>query len=87
MAKCAYRGEALTAEASNESTNLTEECKRSKVSASSVPTIAFAVRSVGTEQTASQKEKALRLFCRAMIRLYLQDNTEKPQNGKRLGVL
>jgi hypothetical protein len=57
----------------------------SKVSEAS-PSIAVSVKTLTSEQTVSAKQKALRLFCRAMIRLYLQDNG-KPENGKRLGIL
>jgi hypothetical protein len=60
--------------------------KKSKVSGSSSLTIAVSIKTLDAEQTASAREKALRLFCRAMIRLYLQDNGN-PENGKRLGVL
>jgi hypothetical protein len=65
---------------------LTERTKISKVSKSSLVTIAVSVKAVDTEQTAGDKRKALRLFCRAMIRLYLQDNA-KDRNGKSLGIL
>ena len=59
--------------------------KMSKVSWAS-PAIAVSVNTLSEEQNASSKQKALRLFCRAMIRLYLQDNGN-PKNGKRLGIL
>jgi len=65
---------------------LIERPKLSKVSGSLSPTIAVSVKTLDTEQTASSKQKALRLFCRAMIRLYLQDNGN-PENGQGLGVL
>jgi len=60
--------------------------KISKVIAFSTPKIAVSVKTLDTEQTACDKQKALRLFCRAMIRLYLQD-TGNPEHGKRLGIL
>jgi hypothetical protein len=66
---------------------LTKRSGRSKVLASSGPLITVSVKTVDTEQTASDKHKALRAFCRAMIRLYLQDQANKPANGKSLGVL
>lgn len=65
---------------------LTERTKIIKVSESSRVTIAVSVKAVDTEQTAGDKRKALRLFCRAMIRLYLQDNA-KDRNGKSMGIL
>jgi hypothetical protein len=65
---------------------LIEQPKISKVSESLRPAIAVSVKTLDTDQTASHKHKALRLFCRAMIRLYLQDNA-KPENGKSLGIL
>ena len=65
---------------------LTEREKIGKVSGSSSPKIAVSVKTLDAEQAASNKQKALRLFCRAMIRLYLQDHGN-PENGKGLGVL
>jgi hypothetical protein len=65
---------------------LTRRSKTSKVSRA--PSfIAVSIKTVDAEQTASDKHRALRLFCRAMIQLYLKDNTEKSEYGKRLGVL
>jgi hypothetical protein len=58
--------------------------KMSKVSAA--PEIAVSITTLDAEQTESTRRKAIRLFCRAMIRLYLQDH-ENRENGKRLGVL
>ena len=58
----------------------------SKVSESRRPAIAISVKTLEAEQTLVAKQRALRLFCRAMIRLYLQHNS-KSRNGKRLGVL
>ena len=49
--------------------------------------LAVSVKTTEAEQAASLKKKALRLFCCAMIRLYLQDNTANLENGNRLGVL
>ena len=60
--------------------------KKSKVSRSFSTRIAVTFKTLETEQTAGDKQKALRLFCRAMIRLYLQDHGS-PENGKRLGIL
>jgi hypothetical protein len=60
--------------------------KKGKVSASSSPAIAVSVRTLEAEQTASDRQKALRLFCRAMIRLYIQDQGN-PDHGTSLGVL
>ncbi len=65
---------------------LNEPPQISKVLRSTSLKIAVSVKTLDTEQTASQKQKALRLFCRAMIRLYLQD-TSNPDHGKRLGIL
>jgi hypothetical protein len=64
---------------------LIKRAKISKVSGAS-PAMAVSVKTLTAEQTASAKQKALRLFCRAMIRLYLQDN-RNPENGKCLGIL
>jgi hypothetical protein len=66
---------------------LTKRSGKSKVLASSGPTITVSVKTVDTEQTGSDKHKALRLFCGAMIRLYLQDQANKPANGKSVGIL
>ena len=60
--------------------------QKSKVSRSKPLVVNVAVKQTHTEQAASDKAKALRLFCRSMIRLYLQDQ-EDPALGKRLGVL
>jgi len=65
---------------------LIERPKMSRVSSSLSSTIAVSVKTRDAEQTVSGKQKALRLFCRAMIRLYLQDSGN-PENGKGLGVL
>lgn len=58
----------------------------SKVSKSAKPSMAVSVKTLDAEQAARDRQKALRLFCRAMIRLYLQDKGN-PKNGKSLGVL
>ena len=68
------------------SEQLIGRAKRSKVSKSSSLAIAVSIKTLDAEQTASARDKALRLFCRAMIRLYLQDK-ENPEHGKRLGIL
>jgi hypothetical protein len=47
-------------------------------------TVSVGIRDV--EPVAGSNEAALRLVCRAMVRLYLQD-CEDPMHGKRLGVL
>jgi hypothetical protein len=48
--------------------------------------IAVSIKTIDTAQSASSKQAALRLFSRAMIRLYLQDRGN-PNNGERIGVL
>ena len=65
---------------------LIERPQISKVLRSSRLAVTVSVKTVDAEQTTSSKAKALRLFCRAMIRLYLKDNGN-PNNGKGLGVL
>jgi hypothetical protein len=65
---------------------LIEPTKRSRVSGAERPAVKVAVKTLDREQTVAERQKALRLFCRAMIRLYLQDNSEQ-QNGNGLGVL
>jgi hypothetical protein len=57
-----------------------------RVSKSATAAIGVAVTTLDTEQSTNAKNKALRLFCRALIRLYLQDRA-KTENGKRLGIL
>ena len=49
-------------------------------------TLAVSIKTLDAEQTASSKQTARRLVCRAMIRLYLQDHGN-PEHGERLGVL
>ena len=66
--------------------NLIEPSEISKVSGSSSPKIAVIIKTLNAEQTVSNQQTALRLFCRAMIRLYHQDRGN-PENGKSLGVL
>jgi hypothetical protein len=63
-----------------------ESPKKGKVSLLGSTKIAVSVKTLDTAQRAGEKQRALRLFCRAMIRLYLQDHGN-PENGKRLGVL
>jgi hypothetical protein len=65
---------------------LIEGPKKDKVSGSLKPAIAVSVKTLEAEQTADSKRKAMRLFCRAMIRLYLRDN-EDPDIGNSLGIL
>jgi hypothetical protein len=65
---------------------LIEPPELSKVSPSSGRAIAVSIKTVDAEQTASAKQKALRLFCRAIIRLYIRDHGS-PELGKRLGIL
>jgi len=50
------------------------------------PSLRVSVKTLEAEQAAGDRQKALRLVCRAMIRLYLQSKGN-PTNGKRLGVL
>jgi hypothetical protein len=57
--------------------------KSSKFTASRAA-LAVSFKTLDREQCSGDKQKALRLFCRAMIRVYLLD---KQQNGKRLGIL
>jgi hypothetical protein len=59
--------------------------KKGTVSSSSAA-IMTTVKIAELEQTAEMRRKALRLFCRAMIRLYLRDNGA-PDLGNGLGVL
>jgi hypothetical protein len=66
--------------------HLTERPKNSKVLRSLAPRLTVSIKTLDAEQTTSSKQKAIRLFCRAMIRLHLQDHGN-PENGKRLGVL
>ena len=65
---------------------LNQEAKISKVFTSSNFPIEVSIRTLDVEQTEANKQKALRLYCRAMIRLYLQDHGH-PENGKSLGIL
>lgn len=60
--------------------------KKSKVLRSSRTAVTASVRTCDFEETASKKHVALRLLCRAMIRLYLNDSTTST-NGKGLGIL
>ena len=63
-----------------------EGLKKDKVSKSLRPAIAVSVKTLEGEQTADSKRKAVRLYCRAMIRLYLRDNGN-PDIGNSLGLL
>jgi hypothetical protein len=65
---------------------LIEGPKKDKVLESSRPVLTVSVKTLEAEQTADSKRKAIRLFCRAMIRLYLRDNKE-PDIGNSLGIL
>jgi hypothetical protein len=65
---------------------LTERPKISKFSKLLTSTFTVTAQTFDAEQTASCKQKAVRLFCRAMIRLYLKDHGNR-EHGKRLGVL
>jgi hypothetical protein len=65
---------------------LIRTAKKSTVLQSSSSTIAVSVRTLEAEQAPGDKEKALRLFCRAMIQLYIRDQGN-PDNGTSLGVL
>jgi hypothetical protein len=57
-----------------QSTDLHKRKQMSTVSKSSSLAIAVSVKTLETEQSASQKESALRLVCRALLRLYLRDH-------------
>jgi len=58
-----------------------KKCTTSKPS-----TLAVSVRTLDVEPARGSKDAALRLICRAMIRLYLRDCGD-PTDGERLGVL
>ena len=58
-----------------------EKCTTSKRS-----TLAVSIKTLDVEPGTGSKDAALRLICRAMIRLYLQD-CEDPMDGERLGIL
>jgi hypothetical protein len=53
---------------------------------SSSAAITTRIKIADLEQTVEMRRKALRLFCRAMIRLYLRENGS-PDLGNGLGVL
>ena len=61
--------------------------KRSRLSGPSVRRLTVSVKMLDAEQTASARMKALQLFCRGMIRLYLKDHASNSENGKSLGIL
>lgn len=65
---------------------LIEGSKKAKVLGSLKPPMAVSVRTLEAEQAAETRRRAVRLFCRALIRLYLEDHG-KPENGKSLGIL
>ena len=48
--------------------------------------LTVSVKTLDVEPAAVSKDAALRLLCRAMIRLYLHDYGD-PVNGERVGVL
>jgi hypothetical protein len=61
--------------------------KKSRLSRPSARPISVSIKTLEAEPTASSQAKALRLFCRAMIRLYLKNHANHSENGKSLGVL
>ena len=61
--------------------------KKSKLSKSSDRRISVSVKTLEAAQTPAAEAEALRLFCRALIRLYLKDRAHNPENGKGLGIL
>jgi hypothetical protein len=65
--------------------DLIESPEKDKVSATA-NAISTSVKVVDAEQTGSARGKALRLFCRAMIRLYLIDQAIS-DDRKSLGIL
>jgi len=69
-----------------EAARLHDRRKMSKVSRRLRPRLAVFIKTLETEQTPAMREKATRLFCRALIRLNLQDNGEA-DHGKSLGIL
>jgi len=68
----------------NPQNSLIRELKKRRVS--STTPIGTSVKTADAEQTTEMRRKAARLFCRAMIRLYLRDNGN-PDLGNSLGVL
>jgi hypothetical protein len=66
---------------------LIDSPKKSKLSKVSDRRISVSVKTLEAEQTPAAKAEALRLFCRALIRLYLKDHASNPENGKGLGIL
>jgi hypothetical protein len=65
--------------------DLIEGRKKRKVSSVSPP-IGVSIKVANAEQTPDMRRRAARLFCRAMIRIYLRDNGS-PDDGKSMGVL
>ena len=69
-----------------ESQRLTDITKLRRVSTSKKPSVTVSLRTLDVEQRAESKEKAIRLVCRAMIRLYLEENRNL-EHGKSVGIL
>lgn len=69
-----------------EPSQLQPAAKISRVTRRSAARLTVSVKTSDVEQTRAMQEEAVRLFCRALIRLYLQDQG-CPDNGKRLGIL
>jgi hypothetical protein len=69
-----------------QSQRLTDLPKLHRVSTFKKPSVTVSLRTLDIEQRAESKEKAIRLLCRAMVRLYLEENRNH-ENGKGLGVL
>lgn len=65
---------------------LNEPPRNSRVSKRATAAVSITQKQLDTEQSMGDKQRALRLFCRALIRLYLQDS-EGSSHDKGLGVL
>jgi hypothetical protein len=65
---------------------LNPHSKKYRVSLRAKPPISSSMKHLDREQSIGAKEKALRLFCRALIRLYLKDQGSDT-DGNRLGIL
>jgi hypothetical protein len=65
--------------------DLIEGQKKRRVLSTSTP-IGVSIKLADAEQTLDMRRRAARLFCRAMIRIYLRDNGS-PNSGKSMGVL
>lgn len=61
------------------------DSKRSRVSEARSLTVS--VKTAEAPQPLSQRDKAVRLLCQALIRLYLQDDKKNPDDGKSMGIL